>query len=83
METRTNAINSSLMIAGAVILLGVIAWVTYAISEPRIPNTGGVATSTDDALNASQSTDELIGTTTNTELVDPVPSDHTEDGSIE
>lgn len=38
------------MIIGATVLLGVIAWVTYTVSQPLIPNTGGVATTTRNAV---------------------------------
>ncbi len=49
MESHSNAINSSVMVGGALVLLGVLAWVTYTISQPLIPNTGGTATTTEES----------------------------------
>lgn len=40
MDSRTNAINTTLTTVGALILLAVLAWVVYTISQPRVPNTG-------------------------------------------
>ncbi len=69
------------MIVGALILLAVLAWVVLTMSsQPLVPNTG-TATSTEDTLNeiTTPVIEESAGMGTGSDdLIDPVPSDHTE-----
>lgn len=82
MDKQTNAINSSLMIVGAIVLLGVVTWVVFAVSQPLVPNTGtnpevngAVATTSMNQPNTIEDNGSLID--------DPTGQSHTEESGVE
>jgi hypothetical protein len=74
MDPQTKAINTTLTMVGALILLAVLTWVVFTISQPLIPNTGG-ATSTPEIVMPTNSTNISTSSSPLIESVDTKQGD--------